>query len=378
MNDDIPQSTRQLTSLITAEGLLELALAQAPLPAPGPDEIVVRVEAAPLNPSDLNLMLAGADLGLARSEVTDEGYKVIAPIPQAAFSGLTGRIGLPIAIGNEGAGRVIAVGSSKAAKELLGATVAARGAPMYSEYRTLNIDQCLTLPPETSAAAVASCFVNPLTALGMIETMRAQNHSALVHTAAASNLGQMLVKICASDGVPLVNIVRRHDQAELLRSLGAKHVCISSAESFMADLTEAIRATKATLAFDATGGGMLAGQILSSMEQAIAPSNFSRYGSTVHKQVYIYGSLDPTPISFSRNFGMAWGMGGWYLTTYLERLDAATLQRLRARVASEVTTTFASSYAKEISLNEALDLDTIRTCARLATGEKFLINPAKR
>jgi NADPH:quinone reductase len=377
MSADIPKSTRQLTSLITEHGFLELTLAMAPLPAPGPDQVVVRIEAAPLNPSDLNLMLAGADLSLARSEVTDDGLKVIAPIPQAALSGLAGRIGAPIAIGNEGAGRVVAVGSSKAAQALLGATVAARGAPTYSEYRTLNIDQCLLLPPGTPPAAGASCFVNPLTALGMIETMRAENHSALVHTAAASNLGQMLVKICAADGIPLVNIVRRPDQASLLRSFGAKYVCVSSADNFIAELTEAIRATKATLAFDATGGGHLAGQILFTMEQAIAPSKFSRYGSNIHKQVYFYGSLDPAPITFNRNFGTAWGMGGWYLTTYLERLDPVIFQRLRARVASDVTTIFASSYAKEISLIEALNLHEIRTYARQATGEKYLINPTK-
>jgi NADPH-dependent curcumin reductase CurA len=280
-------------------------------------------------------------------------------------------------VGNEGAGTVVAAGNSALAQSLLGQTVAVLGGAMYSQHRTVPAAACLRLPAGTTAAAGASCFVNPLTALGMVETMRLEGHSALVHTAAASNLGQMLVRICQVDGVGLVNIVRKPEQAALLHKLGAAHVCDSSAASFTHDLTEALVATNATLAFDAIGGGRLAGQILTAMEGAIArrAGEYSRYGSNVHKQVYIYGGLDTGPTEILRNFGMTWGVGGWLMFPFLQRIGSEAADRLKQRVAGELHTTFASHYARTISLREALTLEAIAAYGPRSTGAKMLINP---
>jgi threonine dehydrogenase-like Zn-dependent dehydrogenase len=271
----------------------------------------------------------------------------------------------------------VAAGSSPAAQALLGKTVGIAGGAMYSQYRAIDASACLVLPDGSAAKDGASSFVNPLTALGMLETMRREGHSGLVHTAAASNLGQMLVKLCAKDGVPLVNIVRKPDQEELLRSLGAVHVLNSASPSFEADLVAALKATSATLAFDATGGGTLVSQILNGMEQAASSAavEYSRYGSAVHKQVYIYGGLDTGPTTLTRNFGMAWGLGGWLLTYFLQSADAETLGRLRARVAAELTTTFASTYTREVSLAGMLRPDAFNGYVKRATGEKFLVTP---
>jgi len=248
---------------------------------------------------------------------------------------------------------------------------------MYTQYRAVDASACLVLPDGATAKDGASSFVNPLTALGMLETVRQERHSALVHTAAASNLGQMLVKICIADGVPLVNIVRKADQEELLRSLGAVHVCNSSSPSFSTDLVEALTVTSATIAFDATGGGTLASQILNGMEQAASATatEYSRYGSAVHKQVYIYGGLDTGPTTLTRNFGMAWGVGGWLLTPFLQNVGGEGFARLRARVAAELTTTFASTYTQEVSLAGMLQPDAFHAYVKRATGEKFLVTP---
>ena len=282
-------------------------------------------------------------------------------------------------VGNEAAGVVVRAGASPAAQALLGKTVAILGGAMYAQYRAIKAVQCLVLPPGTTPAEGASCFVNPLTALGMVATMRAEGHKALVHTAAASNLGQMLVKICQKDGVDLVNIVRRADQADVLKKIGAVHVCNSSSPTFMDELTDALAATGATVAFDAIGGGKLAGQILTAMEAALGRTakEYSRYGSTTHKQVYIYGGLDRGPTEFNRTFGMAWGVGGWLLTPFLQKIGFEAAQKLRERVAAEVKTTFASTYTKEVSLAEALKLDEIAVYGKQATGAKYLINPNK-
>jgi threonine dehydrogenase-like Zn-dependent dehydrogenase len=296
---------------------------------------------------------------------------------KAALEGLSTRVDKPLPVGNEGAGTVVAAGSSSAAQALLGRKVGIAGGGMYTQYRAVDASACLALPEGTTAKDGASSFVNPLTALGMLETMRREGHSALVHTAAASNLGQMLVKLCLADGVPLVNIVRKPDQEQLLRSLGAVHVCNSSSPSFSTDLVEALKATSATLAFDATGGGALASQILSGMEEAAsaAATEYSRYGSTVHKQVYIYGGLDTGPTILDRNFGMAWGLGGWLLTLFLQNTGAEAIGRLRARVAAELTTTFASTYTREVSLAGMLMPDAFHAYVKRATGEKFLVTP---
>ncbi len=369
----------QLRSLVKSSGELEISLVDVTTPDPGPDEVVVRVEATPINPSDLGLLLGAADLSTARASGTAQSPVITAKVPEAGMRAMTGRMDQSMPVGNEGAGRVIRTGSSEAAKALMGKTVAMIGGAMYSQYRCLKLDECLPLPDGTTPAEGASCFVNPLTALGMTETMRREGHKALVHTAAASNLGQMLSRICLKDGIPLVNIIRRREQADLLREIGAKYIVDSTAPSFMDDLTSALTETGATLAFDAIGGGRLAGQILTCMEAAInkTAKAYSRYGSNIHKQVYVYGTLDPRPIELNRAFGMAWGVGGWLLFPFLQKIGPADAAKLRERVVAELKTTFASHYTKVISLKEALELSNMALYAKRATGEKFLISPNK-
>jgi NADPH:quinone reductase len=377
MAADIPAEALQLQSLVRAENLLELSLETVAVAEPGPGEVLIRVEAAPVNPSDLGLLLAGADVAKAHAAGTPQRPVITAPIPAAAMRGLGARVGTPMPAGNEGAGTVVGAGSGEAAQRLLGKKVAAAGGAMYSQYRTVDVSLCLELPEGLSAADGASAFVNPMTALGMIETMRMEGHSALVHTAAASNLGQMLNRLCQEEQVPLVSIVRRPEQEELLRAAGAAFVCDSSTPAFLTDLTAALTATGATLAFDATGGGMLASQILTCMEASASAGadGYSRYGSAVHKQVYIYGGLDRSPTVLTRSFGMAWGVGGWLLTPFLTKIGLEGIIRLRDRVAAGLTTTFASSYTAQVSLAEALRLDNITTYAQQATGTKYLIMP---
>jgi len=369
----------QLRSLIKKTGELELSLASVPTPEPGPDEVVVRVEAAPINPSDLGLLVGVADMSTAKASGTRDAPVVTAKVPEAGMRAMAARLDESMPVGNEGAGVVVKTGSSDAAKALMGKTVAMIGGAMDAQYRRLKVAECLPLPEGITPAEGASCFVNPLTALGMTETMRREGHKALVHTAAASNLGQMLNKICLKDGIGLVNIVRSAEQAEILRKIGAKHIVDSTAPTFIDDLTGALVETGATLAFDAIGGGKLAGQILGSMETAINKTAkvYSRYGSSVHKQVYIYGSLDSRPVELNRAFGMAWGVGGWLLFPFLMKIGQAEGAKLRARVVAELKTTFASHYTQVVSLQEALQLSHIAVYGKRATGEKYLINPNK-
>jgi NADPH:quinone reductase-like Zn-dependent oxidoreductase len=369
----------ELRSLIKNSGELELSLASVPIPEPGPDEILVRVEASPINPSDLGLLVGAADMSTAKASGTGDAAVVTAKVPDGAMKAMAARLDESMPVGNEGAGVVIKAGSSDAAQALLGKTVAMIGGAMYAQYRRLKLTECLPLPPGTTPAEGASCFVNPLTALGMVETMRREGHKALVHTAAASNLGQMLNKICLKDGVGLVNIVRNAEQEDILRKLGAKHVVDSSKPTFMDDLTNALVETGATLAFDAIGGGRLVGQILTCMETAANKTAkvYSRYGSSVYKQVYIYGGLDMRPTELVRSFGMAWGIGGWLLFPFLQKIGPADGARLRQRVVDELKTTFASHYTKEVSLQEALQPQNIAAYGKRATGEKYLINPNK-
>lgn len=369
----------QLRSTITSAGRLELSLANVDTPQPEVNEVVVRIEASPINPSDMGLLFGAADMSTADATGPADSPLVTAAIPEELLETMAARIDQSLPVGNEGAGVVVAAGSDEAAQSLMGKTVAIRGGAMYSQYRAIRADECLVLPEGITPAEGASCFVNPLTALGMVETMRREGHTALVHTAAASNLGQMLQKICGADGVELVNIVRKPEQVELLKSIGARHVCNSSEPAFISDLTASLVETGATLAFDATGGGRLAGQILTCMEAAATQTatEYSRYGSSTHKQVYIYGGLDRSPTEFTRNFGVAWGIGGWLLTPFLERIGPDAAEQLRQRVAAEVTTTFASSYTREVSLIEALELDHIAVYSKRATGEKYLINPSR-
>jgi NADPH2:quinone reductase len=348
-------------------------------PDPAPFEVVVQIDATPINPSDLGLLFGAADPATAKASGTPDRPVATMQIHARLMSSMAARLDQSMPVGNEGAGKVVRAGSSELAQKLLGKTVAVLGGSMYAQYRTIAADQCLVLPDNVSPAEGASCFVNPLTALGMVETMRREGHTALVHTAAASNLGQMLNKICLKDQVGLVNIVRKPEQVALLKGLGASHVCDTSSATFMADLTQALVDTGATIAFDATGGGKLAGQILTCMEAALnrTATEYNRYGSTTLKQIYIYGGLDTTPTEFVRNFGFAWSMGGWLLFPFLQRIGEPAVQALRQRVVAELKTTFASSYTQEISLAEALQPDAIARYGQRATGTKYLIKPHK-
>src|SRR5215470_5262882 len=373
------KSGLQLRSLIKKTGELEISLLNVPTPEPGPDEVVVRVEATPINPSDLGLLVGAADLTTVKASGTREAPVITAKVPEGGMSAMAARLDQSMPVGNEGAGTVIKTGSSDAAKALMGKTVSMIGGAMYSQYRVMKVRDVMELPAGTTAADGASWFVNPLTALGMTETMRRENHKALVHTAAASNLGQMLNKICIKDGIGLVNIVRSQEQADILKKIGARHIVDSTAPNFMDDLTNALVETGATIAFDAIGGGKLASQILTAMEIAAnkTAKEYSRYGSNVFKQVYIYGSLDTRPTELTRAFGLTWSVSGWLLTPFLQKIGPADIGRLRQRVASELKTTFASHYTKVVSLQETLDPANIAVYGKRATGEKFLINPAK-
>ncbi len=378
MPAQIPATALQLRSLVAGDQTVTLFLESVEVPEPGPGEVLVRVEAAPINPSDLGLLLAGADVSAAAWSGSADRPVVTIPLPEAAMRAAKGRVGLPMPTGNEGAGTVVAAGSSAVAQALLGKTVAVAGGAMYAQYRCADARLCLELPEGTRPADGASSFVNPMTALGMVETMRLESHVALVHTAGASNLGQMLNRLCVAEQIPLVSIVRKREQEELLRSAGAAYVCNSTSPQFMADLTGALTATGATLAFDAVGGGKLASQILTCMEAAAtaSASGYSRYGSAVHKQVYIYGSLDRGPTELTRSFGMAWGVGGWLLTPFLGKIGPEGMDRLRRQVAAGLTTTFASSYTSQVSLAGALAPGAIADYARQATGSKYLILPS--
>ena len=369
----------QLRSLLKKSGELELSLVNIPTPEPAEDEVVVRVEATPVNPSDLGLLIGPADMSTAVVSGTKDLPVITAKMPEAAVKMMGARLDQSLPVGNEGAGTVIKTGSSDAAKALMGKLVSVIGGAMYTQYRTVKARDVMPLPEGTTAADGASWFVNPLTALGMTETMRRENHKALVHTAAASNLGQMLNKICIKDGIGLVNIVRSKEQADILHKIGAKYVVDSTSPTFMDDLTAALVETGATIAFDAIGGGKLAGQILTAMEIAAnkTAKEYSRYGSNVFKQVYIYGSLNTGPTELSRAFGLTWAVGGWLLTPFLQKIGPADIGRLRQRVVSELKTTFASHYTQVVSLPEVLQMSNIAVYNKRATGEKFLINPNK-
>ena len=375
----IPATALQLRSLVKKTGELELSLQSVPVPQPADDEVLVRVEATPINPSDLALLFGLADMSTAKASGTATNPVITAKVPEKMMRGLAARLDESMPVGNEGAGTVVKAGSSPEAQALVGKTVAILGGAMYGQYRAVKAKQALLLPAGTTAAEGASCFVNPLTSLSMTEVMRREGHKALVHTAAASNLGQMLNKICMKDGIALVNIVRKPEQAEILKKIGAKYIVDSSSPSFMEDLTKALIETGATLCFDAIGGGKLASQVLTAMEAAANANakEYSRYGSNVHKQVYIYGGLDRGPTELTRSFGMQWGVGGWLLTPFLQKIGFADAQKLRERVAAELKTTFASHYTREVSLAEALSLEAINAYGKQATGTKYLITPQK-
>ncbi len=375
----LPATYQKMTSTVSEDGKLTMRLEERDMPTPTSSQVLVRVEAAPINPSDQGVMFGWSSMHEAASSGEGNDTVLTAPVAEQGMRMMKGRIGQNLSLGNEGAGTVVAAGDDAYAQSLVGKTVALMGGVLYAEYACVEAATCLPLKQENTAREGASCFVNPLTALSMVETMKLEGHTALVHTAAASNLGQMLVRICKDDGVELVNIVRKDEQEQLLRDMGAKYVVNSSKDSFMADLIDAVHETGATLAFDATGGGTLASSILTAMEAAAArtPGAYSIYGSIKHKQVYLYGGLDVSPTTLTRGYGMAWGVGGWLLPNFLARVGNEVAGRLRQRVADELTTTFASNYTDEISLSEALQADVVARYYAKKTGEKFLICPQK-
>ena len=374
---DLPQTNLTMLTLVKPEGQLEVSLERRPMPEPKPHEVLVKILATPINPSDLGLLFGAADMSTAQASTRDGLPVITADIPASGMRMMGGRIGEALAIGNEGCGTVVAAGSSPEAQALMGKTVALIGGEIYAEYRCLPAQMCMVLPDGTDPKDGASCFVNPLTSLAFTETMKTEGHSAIVHTAAASNLGQMLVKICAKDGIPLVNIVRSDAQVQILKDIGATHIVNSSADDFIDQLVAAITETGATLGFDAIGGGKLSGQILSAMEVAAVKrmTTYSRYGSDTFKQVYIYGALDVGPTVLNRAFGLTWSLSGFLLTPFLQKAGMETNLRLRARVVDELTTTFKSHYSHEISLTDALSLDVAQAYNAKRTGEKYLIKP---
>jgi NADPH2:quinone reductase len=375
------QMSKEIRSKVTSEGNIEISIASAEKPVPADDEVLIEVQAAPINPSDLGLLLSfAADLETINVSGSGDETVTSMKIHPALMSAMKPRLDESMKVGNEGSGVIVDAGAN--VKDLIGKTVGLAGGAMYSQYRAVPAASCLVMNDGTTAAEAASSFVNPLTALGFIETMKMENHTAIVHTAAASNLGQMLVKICKDDGVPLVNIVRKSEHVELLKGLGAEYICNTSDDDFMESLVAALVETGATLGFDATGGGNngeLPGQILAAMEIAAnkTAKEYSRYGSDTYKQVYIYGGLDQSPTILKRSFGMSWGLGGWLLTPMIGRIGMERFQQMRERVAAEITTTFASNYVQEISFEEMLQPEIIKSYAKQATGEKYLVTPHK-
>ncbi|MDY7099853.1 MAG: zinc-binding dehydrogenase [Actinomycetota bacterium] len=374
----VPATGLELRSRLDADGTITIAVVEADVPAPGAEEVTVRIEAAPVNPSDMGMMFAMGDVSAAETVEVDGRPGARLPVSERATQAQSVRHGRDLPFGNEGAGVVVAAGDSPAAQELVGRTVGFLSGNAYAQYRTVPVAACLPVPDGTPARAAAAAFVNPLTALGMIETMRREGHTTLVHTVGASNLGQMLIRLCAAEGIELVNIVRRPEHVEQLRALGANHVCNSGDDDFDEQLTAAMSATGATIAFDAIGGGTMASRLLTAMERAASAAGdggFSRYGSDVYKQVYIYGGLDRSPTVLDRTFGMTWGVGGWLLTPFLMSIGADDRARLNQRVVDELTTTFRSDYGMELDLHQAVDPARIAEYGRQSTGNKALITP---
>lgn len=368
--------TRELRSTVNKDGVLTLSLAEIVLDDPASDEIIVRIEAAPINPSDLGLLLGPADATSVRKDASDGIPQLRLDIPPARMGGMAGRINQSLPVGNEGAGTVIAAGDQ--AKDWIGRRVGVIGGGMYADLRKIRTRDALPLPEGVTAAQGAALTVNPMTALGFVETARAEGHSAIVHTAAASSLGQMLQRICAQDGVQLVNIVRSDDQLRLLKDAGATHVLNSREDDFRTQLIDAVTKTGATIAFDAIGGGSLGGDIMRAMERGAVNrmTEYSRYGSSTFKQLYVYGALDTSPMVLDRlAFGFQWSVSGWLLTPFMQKVGSGTVSRMRKRVFDDLTTTFATRYTRTIGLAEALDPETLLAYERKATGEKFLIDP---
>ena len=373
--------SKEIRSTVTGDGNVEISIAKVDIPTPADDEVLIEIYAAPINPSDLALLTTfGGDV--SNIKVSGSGDNTVASmsVHPAVMRSMKSRVGQSMPVGNEGAGVVVDAGIN--AKSLIGKTVGLAGGAMYSQYKCAPAVNCLVMDDGIAPSEAASSFVNPMTALSFVETMKMENHSAIVHTAAASNLGQMLVKVCKSENIPLVNIVRKEEQVNILKNIGAKYICNTNESDFMESLVGALTETGATLGFDATGGGNngeLAGQILAAMEVAAnnASGEYSRYGSETYKQVYIYGGLDPSPTILKRSYGMSWGLGGWLLTPMLGKIGMEKFQEMRARISKEIKTTFASEYSQEISFEEMLQPEIINSYVKQKTGSKFLVNPQK-
>jgi NADPH2:quinone reductase len=373
--------SKEIRSTVTGDGNVEISIAKVDIPTPADDEVLIEIYAAPINPSDLALLTTfGGDVSNIKISGSGDNTVASMSVHPAVMRSMKSRVGQSMPVGNEGAGVVVDAGIN--AKSLIGKTVGLAGGAMYSQYKCAPAVNCLVMGDGIAPSEAASSFVNPMTALSFVETMKMENHSAIVHTAAASNLGQMLVKVCKSEDIPLVNIVRKKEQVDILKNIGAKYICNTNESDFMESLVGALTETGATLGFDATGGGNngeLAGQILAAMEVAAnnASGEYSRYGSETYKQVYIYGGLDPSPTILKRSYGMSWGLGGWLLTPMLGKIGMEKFQEMRARISKEIKTTFASEYSQEISFEEMLQPEIINSYVKQKTGSKFLVNPQK-
>ncbi|NQX89660.1 MAG: NADH oxidase [Halioglobus sp.] len=364
-------SGKQLFSTL-ADGKLTVEIVTTEFPEPGENQVLVQMEAAPINPSDLAILTSAADLENARYS---DG-KFVAHMPEPFNSAQRGRHGIRMPAGNEGAGTVVAAGEGEAAQSLIGQRVACVPGTAYAQYSLADAGMCLPLGAMSSRQG-ASAFVNPMTALGFVETARMEGQDAILHTAAASNLGQMLIKICQEDDIPLVNIVRRQEHVDLLSVLGAAHIVDSSSDDFPEQLRGAIDTTGAYLGFDPIGGGVQVDNCFKAMEQvAVAKMTaFSRYGSDQKKKMYIYGRLDMGPTTLTPAYGFGWTLSGWLLTPFLQKAGLETLLRMRQRVLEGLTSTFASSYKQEVNLEEMLTREAVLDYREMKTGEKYLVTP---
>ena len=363
---------KQLFTTLDSDGMLTLAIEEVSFPEPTGTQVLVQMEAAPINPSDLAILTGAADFENAQYAPG----KVVAKMPEPFNSAQKSRHGQKLPAGNEGAGTVVATGDSEMAKALMGKRVACVPGNAFSQYAIADAALCLPLG-DHSAEEGASSFVNPMTALGFVENAKRDGQSAILHTVGASNLGQMLNRICQEDGIELVNIVRKDEQADLLKSQGAAHVVNSSSDDFMSQLRDAIDATDAFYGFDPIGGGQMVDSCFKAMEQVAVSkmTEYSRYGSNQAKRMFIYGRLDFGPTTLTPSYGFGWTLSGWLLTPFLQSAGMETVMRMRGRVLDNLTTTFASSYKTKVDLEGMLTREAILDYRQMRTGEKYLVTP---
>ncbi len=368
----MPTTGKQLFATLAPDGQLTVEVADSEFPDPTGNQVLVKMEAAPINPSDLALLLGQADL---ESGEYSPG-KLVATMPEPFHSASKGRHGQRLPVGNEGAGTVVATGTTDMAKALMGQRVACVPGHAYSQYATADAAMCLPLG-DLSSEVGASAFVNPMTALGFVENARMDGQKAIVHAAAASNLGQMLVKICQEDGMGLVNIVRKAEQETILRDLGAEWVVNSSAPDFLPKLMAAIDATDAYYGFDPIGGGTTVDACFKAMERVAVGKmkDYNRYGSNQQKRMFIYGRLDTGPTTLTPSYGFGWTLSGWLLTPFLAQAGVETMMRMRQRVLAGLTSTFASSYKRKVTLEQMLEKNAASDYRKMKTGEKYLVTP---